>query len=383
MKKNKNVPGLRFEGFTCDWKEKKLEDICKITMGQSPDGSTYSVFPNKYILVQGNTDIYEGWVRPRIWTTQVTKRADSGDLIMSVRAPVGEIARTSYDVVLGRGVCGIKGNDFIFQTLLRMHLKGYWGKFSTGSTFESINSKDIINAIVSVPNKQEEANKIGLILQHIDKSITYSKQRYEKLLDVKKSMLSKMFPKEGQTKPELRFEGFTDDWEYNSLGEIFKYEQPQEYIVECTEYNDNYKIPVLTAGQSFILGYTDENFNIKEASEEKPVIIFDDFTTASKYVNFSFKVKSSAIKLLTLNDSNKVNFNFAFFALKNIKYEPVSHERHWISSFSKFNVLVPSIKEQEALGDLLISIENSINLHKKKYEKLLDVKKSLLSKMFP
>ena len=84
-----------------------------------------------------------------------------------------------------------------------------------------------------------------------------------------------------------------------------------------------------------------------------------------------------------MNDSNKVNFNFAFFALKNIKYEPVSHERHWISSFSKFNVLVPSIKEQEALGDLLISIENSITLHKKKYEKLLDVKKSLLSKMFP
>lgn len=85
--------------------------MCKITMGQSPDGSTYSDTPSDYILVQGNADLKDGWVCPRIWTTQKTKTADAGDLIMSVRAPAGAMGKTAYDVVLGRGVAGIKGSE--------------------------------------------------------------------------------------------------------------------------------------------------------------------------------------------------------------------------------------------------------------------------------
>lgn len=81
---------------------------------------------------------------------------------------------------------------------------------------------------------------------------------------------------------------FTFDWEQRELGNIFKYEQPQAYIVKNTKYNESFKIPVLTAGQSFILGYTDENFGVKNASSESPVIIFDDFTTASHFVDFFF-----------------------------------------------------------------------------------------------
>ena len=84
-------------------------------MGQSPDGATYSDVPSDYILVQGNADLKNGWVCPRIWTTQKTKTAEAGDLIMSVRAPAGAMGKTAYDVVLGRGVAGIKGNEFIYQ----------------------------------------------------------------------------------------------------------------------------------------------------------------------------------------------------------------------------------------------------------------------------
>lgn len=102
---------------------------------------------------------------------------------------------------------------------------------------------------------------------------------------------------------EQNFEGvrgfplgsFAISWEQRKLGDIFKYEQPQAYIVESTEYDDKNDIPVLTAGQSFILGYTDERFGIKDANEENPVIIFDDFTTSSHYVDFPFKIKSSAM----------------------------------------------------------------------------------------
>ena len=149
------------------------------------------------------------------------------------------------------------------------------------------------------------------------------------------------------------------------MGEIFKYEQPQAYIVESTEYDDKNDIPVLTAGQSFILGYTDERFGIKEANEENPVIIFDDFTTSSHYVDFPFKIKSSAMKLLTLNNP-KDDIHCTFNVLQNIGYVPVSHKRHWISTFTKFNVLLPkSSSEQKQIGSYFRSLDNLITLHQR------------------
>ena len=168
---------------------------------------------------------------------------------------------------------------------------------------------------------------------------------------------------EKSKKPAIRFAGFTEAWEQRKLGEVFKYEQPQAYIVESTEYNEKNDIPVLTAGQSFILGYTNEYFGIKGASEDEPVIIFDDFTTSSHYVNFPFKVKSSAMKLLTLNNE-KDNIHCAYNVLKNISYLPVSHERHWISVFSKFEILIPKYtKEQKQIGEFFRNIDNLITLH--------------------
>ena len=183
--------------------------------------------------------------------------------------------------------------------------------------------------------------------------------------------------------PRIRFKGFKEDWEQRKVGEIFKYEQPQPYIVKCTEYDDINEIPVLTAGQSFILGYTDEEFGIKEVSDENPLIIFDDFTTSSHYVNFPFKVKSSAIKLLTLN-TKKDNINCAFNALQGITYVPISHERHWISIFSSFDVLLPkSNDEQELIGGFFKSLDHLITLHQRKLEKLKIIKKSMLENLFP
>lgn len=160
-------------------------------------------------------------------------------------------------------------------------------------------------------------------------------------------------------------------WEQRKLGEIFKYEQPQAYIVESTEYDNKNKIPVLTAGQSFILGYTDEQFGIKQASEESPVIIFDDFTTSSHYVDFPFKVKSSAMKLLTLNNP-KDNIHCAYNVLQNIGFVPVSHERHWISTFAKFEVLLPkSADEQKKIGSYFANLDQLITLHQRELYKHL------------
>ena len=167
------------------------------------------------------------------------------------------------------------------------------------------------------------------------------------------------------------------------MGELFDYEQPQPYIVRGTEYDDSFPTPVLTAGQSFVLGYTNEKQGIKMASPEHPVIIFDDFTTSSHFVDFPFKVKSSAIKLLTLRDKNE-DIHFAYQVLQNIAYTPVSHERHWISKFATFATLMPECKsEMQAIGHFMSNLDGLITLHQRKYDKLVIFKKSMLEKMFP
>ena len=182
--------------------------------------------------------------------------------------------------------------------------------------------------------------------------------------------------------PNIRFAGFADEWVRRKLGEIFNYEQPTKYIVNSTEYDDNFNTPVLTAGKSFLLGYTDEISGIKNATIENPVVIFDDFTTGSHYVDFPFKIKSSAMKLLSLND-NSDNFYFMFNTLKNIKYVPQSHERHWISKFSSFEIYKPSQEEQQKIGSLFSTLDHKIGLEERQIALLKDLKKGYLQKMFP
>lgn len=188
----KNVPEIRFSGFTEAWEQRKLGDVVQITMGQSPDGSTYSDIPSNYILVQGNADLEDGWVKPRVWTTQITKQADVGDLIMSVRAPAGAMGKTAYNAVIGRGVAAIKGNEFIYQLLVKMDKEGYWKKDSTGSTFESLNSESIKNAEIKFPSSEEQ-KKIGAYFNNLDYLITLHQREVEKLQNIKKSCLEKMF----------------------------------------------------------------------------------------------------------------------------------------------------------------------------------------------
>ena len=191
-KNGSNVPEIRFSGFTDPWEQRKLGDVVQITMGQSPDGSTYSDEPSDYILVQGNADLQNGWVCPRIWTTQITKKADAGDLIMSVRAPAGTMGKTAYNAVIGRGVAAIKGNEFIYQLLVKIDMDGFWKTLSCGSTFESLNSENIKNAEVKVPTTAEQV-QIGDFFRHLDNLITLHQRELEKLQKIKKSMLEKMF----------------------------------------------------------------------------------------------------------------------------------------------------------------------------------------------
>ena len=189
---DKNVPKLRFNGFDANWIQCKLEKEALLTMGQSPSGSTYSDQPSTYILVQGNADLKNGWVKPRIWTTQITKLAKKGDIIITVRAPAGKVGRTNFDVVLGRGVASIQGNDFIFYLLSKMDMNKYWKKYAAGSTFESINSNDIKNTRVHVPNLSEQ-NRIANLFLRLDDLIRFQQNKLNNLQKTKQFLFQNMF----------------------------------------------------------------------------------------------------------------------------------------------------------------------------------------------
>ena len=140
-------------------------------MGQSPDGINYTDNPDDTILIQGNADLENGKVIPRIYTKQITKTSKPNDIIFTVRAPVGEVARNSYNAVIGRGVASITGNNFLYHTLKRLNEINYWNKLSAGSTFDSINSEQLKNIEIDLPSKDEQ-KVIGDFLENVDNLIT-------------------------------------------------------------------------------------------------------------------------------------------------------------------------------------------------------------------
>ncbi|RAR50868.1 restriction endonuclease subunit S [Flavobacterium lacus] len=173
-----------------------------------------------------------------------------------------------------------------------------------------------------------------------------------------------------------------EDWTECCFEDILDYEQPTKYIVNSTDYNDAYKMPVLTAGKSFIKGYTNETEGI---FENLPTIIFDDFTTASQYVDFKFKVKSSAMKIL-VPTSKLVNMRFAFYCMQVNQIRNDTHKRYWISVYAKKKFLLPSLVEQKAIiskiEELFSDLDKGIDDLKKAKDQLVIYRQAVLKKAF-
>lgn len=159
-----------------------------------------------------------------------------------------------------------------------------------------------------------------------------------------------------------------DRVEFKTLDSLVSYVQPGPYIVSSTEYDAHYSTPVLTAGQSFILGYTNEEEGIYNASSQKPVIIFDDFTTSFHWVDFDFKVKSSALKILKIKDKQEADFRYIYMAMKTIHFIPTNHMRHWISLYSKFEIPFPPLNIQKEIVSILDSFTSLIDKMKQEAE---------------
>jgi type I restriction enzyme S subunit len=174
-----------------------------------------------------------------------------------------------------------------------------------------------------------------------------------------------------------RLDGFSGERVVYELCELLEYEQPTKYIVKSTEYSEK-GIPVLTAGKSFLLGYTNETEGIYN---NYPVIIFDDFTTANKYVDFKFKVKSSAMKMLTLKNPS-MNLKLIYELIQLIKFNLIDHQRYWISEYSKLAIKLPStLTEQTAIANIFSDMDSEIEALEKKFDKYKQIKQGMLQEL--
>ena len=396
-----NKPRIRFKGYTNDWEQRKLGDVVQITMGQSPDGSTYSDVPSDYILVQGNADLENGWVKPRVWTTQITKQADVGDLIMSVRAPAGAMGKTAYNAVIGRGVAAIKGNEFIYQLLVKMDKEGYWKKDSTGSTFESLNSKSIKNAEIQLPSNKEQ-NTIGSYLKNLDHLITLHQRKCEQVKKLKKYMLQKMFPQSGKKVPEIRFDGFKNDWEQRKLGELVERvtrknqdlvsELPltisaQYGLIDQNEFFDK-RVASKDVSGYYLIANGEFAYN-KSTSTDAP---WGAIKRLDRYEN---GVLSTLYIVFGIKGENLVDSNFLVSYYSTNLWHKGIHEiaaegarNHGLlnispTDFFETKLMIPQdIGEQKKIGKYFTELEALITLHQRKCEELQKIKKYMLQNMF-
>jgi type I restriction enzyme, S subunit len=195
----------RLPGFNDEWFKKSLSDVAKIEMGSSPSSDAYNEHGIGLPLVQGNADIKNRKSSPRLFTSEITKEAFPGDILMSVRAPVGEVSISDHHCCIGRGVCSIKAEescldqDFLFQILL--NLESSWVSISQGSTFESVNSKDIKNVQIQLPKPKEQA-AIAEVLITADMETELIRRQVDFLKNEKTSLMQQLLTGKKRVKVE-------------------------------------------------------------------------------------------------------------------------------------------------------------------------------------
>lgn len=181
----------RLPGFSGEWDRKKLGEICEIVMGQSPRSSQYNMKGLGLPLIQGNADVINRITVKRVFTTEITKRGRAGDILMSVRAPVGEVSRATFDLCLGRGVCAIRyPNEFLYHALI--FKEPAWVKMSKGSTFDAVNSADIKAFEIDIPINENEQIAISELLSDMDAELTVLEEKLAKARQVKQGMMQEL-----------------------------------------------------------------------------------------------------------------------------------------------------------------------------------------------
>jgi len=381
MSENRNVPKLRFAEFSHPWSEQKLQDSFSNSRKKGDSKvPIYSVSQSKGLVPR---DSLERVIQKDAKSEQ-NLRVEPGDIaynMMRMWQGAYGISETTCMVSPAYVVLKPKKETvsrFFFYQFERKRSRYFFTTYSHGLTLDRLRLyfDDFGSIPVHVPSVQEQ-QKIAEFLTAVDRRIELLQAKKEKLETYKKGVMQKIFSQ------KLRFkaDGGSDfpDWEEKKLGEVLDYEQPTKYLVSSTDYSNEFSTPVLTAGKTFLLGYTDETSGI--FNKNLPTIIFDDFTTAFQFVDFPFKAKSSAMKMLIPRDSS-VNMHYVFSAMLQIKYTPGDHKRHWISEFQEFEIPYPSVAEQKKIVQFLTNLDSNIENLNQQITQTQTWKKGLLQKMF-
>jgi len=244
----------------------------------------------------------------------------------------------------------------VFPPFMFRYFKSPWGlyklwSYSYGLTNDRLRLyfKDFCHVPAPLPPLPEQEAIAG-VLQCWGKAIRGYEKKIEKKRNIKKGLMQRLLS------GKQRLTGSWEEWKKASLKDLLSYERPDKHLVHSTEYSQLNGIPVLTANKSFILGYTSESFGV---CTNTPVIVFDDFTTSSQYVDFPFKVKSSAIKLLR-PAHGRVNPRFVFERMQLLKFSVGEHKRHYISEYQHLRLAVPGFPEQCAISSVLTKADAEI-----------------------
>lgn len=257
--------------------------------------------------------------------------------------------------------------EFCFQTA---DVKAQFKFYASGTKVVGVNKSNIKDITIYFPISKDEQHTIATVLSDMDEYITALEKLIAKKQLIKQGVMQELLS------GKRRLPGFSGGWEEKQLGELLQYEQPHKYIVSNTEYFLK-GTPVLTAGKTLILGYTNETHGIYS---NLPVIIFDDFTTESKFINFHFKVKSSAMKLLTSTGICDIRLIYALMQM--IDFSIKGHQRYWISEYCKIIVKFPSDKsEQSAIAEVLSDMDAEIDALTAKLDKARDIKQGMMSEL--
>lgn len=386
------TPKLRFPEFSDKWEVKKLGDLLEFKNGINADKEQYGsgakfinvldILNNDYIThdkIIGSVNVDNQTLEKYLVSygdILFQRSSETREEVGTANVYLDETRTATFGGFVIRGKKIGEYNPVFLNKLLKTDsARDNITSKSGGSTRYNV-GQEILSSVGLIFPQLPEQTKIANFLIAIDEKIQALKQKKTLLEKYKKGIIQQIFSQ------ELRFKNDDgsdfDDWEKKSLGDVLDYEQPTKYLVSSTEYDDSYEIPVLTAGKTFILGYTNETNGVFK--KNLPVIIFDDFTTANKFVNFPFKAKSSAMKILL--PKKGVNIKFIYEVIPSLDYVIGGHERHWISKYSLLEIPFPNSEEQQKIANFLTAIDEKIVKVNQQITATETYKKGLLQQMF-
>ncbi|MEO1944583.1 MAG: restriction endonuclease subunit S [Candidatus Thioglobus sp.] len=368
-----------------DWTIKKIGDFTNVTSGGTPSTSRSDYWGGEIKWMSSGELNYKrvvdvvGRITQKGLTNSATKILPKQCVLIGLAGQGktrGTAAINYIDICTNQSIAAIHPSSVVSNEFLYHNLDNRYNELRSLSTGDSgrggLNLTIIKNIDICMPSKHSEQVAIANVLSDTDTWIQSLTSLIAKKQNIKQGTIQTLLNpyKNGKLK---------DGWEAKKLGDFLNYEQPTSYLVSSTEYNDNNSIPVLTAGKTFVLGYTNEEFGVYEF--DLPVIIFDDFTTASKFVDFPFKAKSSAMKILK-RKNEKVNLRFIFEVLQMIDYPLGDHKRHWIGEFQYLDIFVPNDEnEQTRIADILTDMDEEISILKGKLIKTKQVKQGMMQNL--